>query len=381
MLEKETVLFVVESGSVEYTIPGGVQVCTEELIRYFHLTSFNLEIFPVKTTRRIRDRIKIKLGIDVYNSFDFAALAEGICFALQRSDITLVALNQIVFAPVIPLVRAKMKRKISFIGLSHGNESGDFLHEPDIQPILKLWKVGKQILKEKKFYSEYLDGVVVISEHEVGVNQWLGATNVFVLPRMLERKALHWQPKLGRVGFVGTLNHGPNLGGVKSVLNALQSQGFAGEVRIVGGPQKTGESIIQEYSFASYLGKLTSEALEEEASTWCIFLNPVFWYSRGSSTKLAQGLNWVLPSLTTPAGRRGYLLADENIVVPSHDPAHFAKSIIFYSQDNIALQQLYCSVENNLSTFDATTIATDFEQFLRNTQKCQIPSVPAKSAY
>jgi len=381
MLEKETILFVVESGSLEYTIPGGVQVCTEELIRYFRLTSFNLEIFPVKTTRRLQDRIKIKLGIDVYNSFDYASLANEICSILLKSNISLIALNQIVFAPVVPLVRAKIKRKISFVGLSHGNESGDFLHESDIQPLVRLWKLGKQILNEKKFYSEYLDGVVVISEHEVGVNQWLGATNVLVLPRMLERQALDWQPKPGRVGFVGTLNHGPNLKGLKLVLNALQLQSFSGEVRIVGGPRETGELIAQEYTFASYLGRLTNKALEEEARTWGIFLNPVFWYSRGSSTKLAQGLNWALPSLTTPAGRRGYLLADKTIVVPSHDPAHFARAINFYSQDRSALQRLYSSVENNLSGFDAAAIARDFEQFLRNTEKCQISSPPAKSAY
>ncbi|RYG30160.1 MAG: hypothetical protein EOO01_37140, partial [Chitinophagaceae bacterium] len=164
MLPKETILFVVESGSLDYTLPGGVQVCTEELLHYFRLTSFDLNVLPVKTTGRVKDRIRIKLGLDVYQSFDFALLAEDICRQLEKSTISVVALNQVVFAPVIPLVRKKIKRSLCFVALSHGNESGDFLHENHVAPLLKLWKIGKQILEERQFYSQYLDGVVVISE-------------------------------------------------------------------------------------------------------------------------------------------------------------------------------------------------------------------------
>ena len=72
------VLFVTEDGSINYDIPGGVQVCTEELIDYFKLTSFDPEIFSVKTTRRFSDRLKIKFGIDVFNSFDFERVSDDL---------------------------------------------------------------------------------------------------------------------------------------------------------------------------------------------------------------------------------------------------------------------------------------------------------------
>ncbi|RYG54459.1 MAG: glycosyltransferase family 1 protein [Chitinophagaceae bacterium] len=380
MVAKEKILFVVESGSLDYTIPGGVQVCTEELIHYFRLTRFEPDILPVKTTRRIRDRIKIRLGIDVYESFDFAALAARICEKLAQSETNIVALNQIVLAPVIPLVRKLLKRRVYFIALSHGNESGDYIHE-SIPPLLKRWKIGKQIFRERQFYSNYLDGVAVISEHEVGVNQWLGATNVFVLPRMLEDRALNWQPKADRVGFVGTLNHTPNLRGLLRVLEELQKLSFTGEVRIVGGPAEAGEELAKTFSFVHYLGKLSPQALEADAKTWSVFLNPVFWYSRGSSTKLAQGLNWCIPALTTPAGRRGYLLSDDSIVVPSHDPADFAHAILRFTQNRTALDRLYRSVCSNVATFDAVLIANQFEEFLRTIAKCPIKTTKEGSAF
>jgi glycosyltransferase involved in cell wall biosynthesis len=366
------VLFVTEDGSINYDIPGGVQVCTEEMIDYFKLTSFDLEIFSVKTTRRISDRLKIKLGIDVFNSFDFERLSDDLARKIDKTDIELIALNQIGFAPLVPLLKKKVRRKLFFICLSHGNESGDFLYSSERIELVKLWKLGKLLSNEKKYYKDYLDGVVVISEHEVGINQWLGATNIFLLPRMLKDNAIAWQPNYRRVGFVGTLNHQPNLIGLNLVLESLNALSYNGRVRLIGGPKEIGESLAVKYSFVDYVGRLNEEELTAEASTWSLYLNPVFWYSRGSSTKLAQGINWKIPVLTTPAGKRGYLLSDETVVIANHDPRQFAKTIIEVCNDPQLLNRFQSSVKRNLEDFDKLLIAKKFDFFLKSILKCRV---------
>jgi len=55
-----------------------------------------------------------------------------------------------------------------------------------------------------------------------------------------------------------------------------------------------------------YLGPLSDADLEKEASTWNCFVNPLFCFARGCSTKLATALGWRIPTITTPAGCRGY---------------------------------------------------------------------------
>ncbi|MFI5155826.1 MAG: hypothetical protein ACHQEM_06555, partial [Chitinophagales bacterium] len=62
----------------------------------------------------------------------------------------------------------------------------------------------------------------------------------------------------------------------------------------------------EKYPFVQYLGELSDQQLENELSSWAFFLNPVWWYSTGSSTKLARAISWGLPIITSLAGMRGY---------------------------------------------------------------------------
>ena len=361
---KAKILFVAEKGSFDYTIPGGVQLCTQEFVEYFRRTIFDTVLYRVSTTRRFSDRIKIKLGIDTYNSFDFEQIANDLAVKIDQDDIPIIALNQIGLTPLVPLLKKKVAKRLFFIGLSHGNESGDFLHEKKSN--LKWWKLGKLILKEKSFYKKYLDGVIVISEHEIGINQWLGANNIFLLPRKLKPDWIDWKPVTGRVGFVGTLNHTPNLTGLKLILENLDSIGYTGKLRIIGGPEEIGRSLENTFSSATYVGRLSEAELKEEVQTWSIFLNPVFWYSRGSSTKLAQGLNWGIPVLTTPAGKRGYFLSDTAVIVKNHDPAEFAKTIKDVCSDPELLQSLRIAVRRNVEEFKEAAIIRELEEFLKS---------------
>ena len=54
------------------------------------------------------------------------------------------------------------------------------------------------------------------------------------------------------------------------------------------------------------VGALDDAALTVEAETWTAFLHPIYCLSRGAS-KLALGLSWEIPVVTTPYGRRGYV--------------------------------------------------------------------------
>jgi len=51
---------------------------------------------------------------------------------------------------------------------------------------------------------------------------------------------------------------------------------------------------------------MLNEELARECESWSFFLNPVFYYSRGVSTKLAKALGMGLPVITTEIGNRGY---------------------------------------------------------------------------
>lgn len=380
-MAKRKILFVVDSGAVDYSIPGGIQLCTAEVIEYFKLTSFDAEVYPVTAKWRFSDKVRRKLGLEIYGSSGSDALALRLAHKIQQSNIDILVLNQIGFGPLVNNLRAILSRPVTIICLSHGNESGDFLHEIESRNPVTLWKLGSLMYRERQFYQQAFDGVIVISEHEVSINRWLGAQRIFVLPRMLKKEFLHWQPVPNRIGFVGTLNHPPNLVGLKAVLHILDSKGFAGKVRIVGGPSETGRRLENEFRSAEYVGQLPSDKLEKEAQTWSIFLNPVFWFARGSSTKLAQGLNWGIPVLTTAAGRRGYSLRDENIVATGLDADAYADAIIEACANPGRLQTLRRSVEINVGAFDKQLVATDLERFVLSVASWKANNLHGAKAY
>ena len=56
------------------------------------------------------------------------------------------------------------------------------------------------------------------------------------------------------------------------------------------------------------------------------FLNPVFYYSKGVSTKLAKGMNWGLPVISTVAGNRGYIFKRGGVIT-CYNPDEMAKEI------------------------------------------------------
>jgi len=200
--------------------------------------------------------------------------------------------------------------------------------------------LGFAIYNESKHFIEDIDFVLSISETEKQINNWLGAKNSIFIPRTIKPDFIEWKPILSRVGFVGTLNHKPNIDGLKMLLNELKIKNIGNlEVRIVGGPKEEGLKLEKEYSFVKYVGHLIDSDFKKEVSSWAIFLNPIFWYSRGASTKLAQGIAWGLPIATTEAGNRGYAWKKGSLLVASNSN-EMAQQIIDAASDKIKIEKL-----------------------------------------
>lgn len=315
-MTSKSLLFVSFENFLEAKISGGVQVCTKEYIELFEACNFQVHIEPVPFTRNVLKRIKLKLGLDVYEGYDYKEIAARLISVIRKNKIEIVALNQVSLVGLAPFLKGAFGESIKILVLSHGNESGDFLHEVVLQKAnpIKQWRLGAFLVKESEYFRNHVDAILCLSETEQHINNWLGAKRSFFIPRTYKPHFLPWAPVEGRVGFVGTLDHLPNYQGLVLYLDELQGLSTDGVcVRIVGGPEAIGRTLQQRYPCVEYLGRLDAKSLEAEASSWSLFLNPIFWFSRGASTKLAQGINWGLPILTTPAGNRGYTISNDQL--------------------------------------------------------------------
>ena len=343
-----SILFVSDSNFLEEQSKGGVQICTDEYIQLLRQAGFPLFIHPVHSTKSIVKRILIRLKLDCFQHYDYERIFSEISRLIEEKNISFLAINQINLAPLAKLVKKAFKDRVKIILLSHGNETGDYLpylvrsNPNGLDRILHTHRLGRHLLEESSLYTHSIDLTLCISELERDINYWLGARKVLFIPRTFSPEFLDRMPQKGRVGFVGTLNHFPNSKGLEMVLEALsqRSQQNSGiEFRIVGGGVETGNEFERKYPFVKYLGRLSDEELKDEAATWSIFLNPVFWYSRGASTKLATGINWGLPILSTPQGNRGYSWS-EGIIEACESPEDMAAKIQSWSSDSPKLSEM-----------------------------------------
>ena len=116
------------------------------------------------------------------------------------------------------------------------------------------------LLAEAAFRPD-VDIVCALSPFDVALEHWIGATRVGWLPRVIIAKPFDWHPSGERLGFIGTLDHAPNLEGLVTVLDRLTALKTGPlRIRVVGGPAKTGQWLAQNYSIVDYLGPL-SDAL------------------------------------------------------------------------------------------------------------------------
>ncbi len=166
------------------------------------------------------------------------------------------------------------------------------------------------------------------------------------MPRTFSPDFLDLMPRNDRVGFVGTLDHLPNSAGLEQFLTEFEKVNVNKvKLRLVGGPATIGLLLENKFSCVKYLGLLDDEALKQEAASWSCSINPVFWYSRGASTKLAQLLNWGLPVVTTEAGNRGYTWTN-GILQNARDAKDMAGLLVKISADSKLIED--CARQSRL---------------------------------
>jgi hypothetical protein len=313
---KERVLFIVNSIYFDNTRnEGGVRNCTLEYINLLS-TQFEVILFPVSYSKSIFYKIRSKLGLNIYNDYTPTNYKRELQEAIIQNSVHFVFLNlsnTMTFASVIK----EEFNDVKVILCSHGNESGDHLHHSFrfkqkhswLQRFINSILFAKMIEKEVDFRLRFLDLVLTVSEVEEAIEKWLGAKKVFMVPRVLKNQPIPWDPHYGRVGFLGDLSHKPNYEGIVSFCDAIVKSGCQDlKFRLLGSPIDIGNELAHKYPFLEYCGFVPEDKINEEVATWSLFLNLVFYYSRGVSTKLAKGLGWGIPVLSTTYGNRGYNL-------------------------------------------------------------------------
>ncbi|TDQ19367.1 glycosyltransferase involved in cell wall biosynthesis [Algoriphagus boseongensis] len=314
---------------------GGVRVCTEEYLALIEKL-FDVEVFKVSYHISFTYRLRVKLGLNIYNDYQPEQYAKELEDVIRTKKIELVFLNLSNTAPFAAIIKAIFGNQVKVILCSHGNESGDYLHEATrfqkknsfFRGWFSSYALGHMLKKEAEFRQKGLDAVLTVSPVEEALENWLGAKQVLMVPRTVTTQFLTRNPVAGRVGFIGDLSHAPNFFGIDEVCKAIELlPSYEGvNLRLVGAPEAVGERLAAKYPFVNYLGYMDNDSLQQEVSSWTYFLNPVFYYSRGVSTKLAKAFGWGIPVITTKIGCRGYIWRNCDPVMVD-TPGTMAKAI------------------------------------------------------
>lgn len=319
----EKVLFITNRLFVDETKPeGGVRLCTYDFIKLLKCR-YNVVIYPVDYNQSLLYKFKAKIGIDVYEEYDAGKYSNLLADEIRKANIKKVFINLSNTSAIAKVVKEE-NTDIKVILCSHGNESGDFLHQSvrfnkmmsPLPRFFSSWRLGRVLQKELDFRNRYVDLILSVSDVENNIEKWLGAKQTFMVPRVFSPDFILWNPKEGRIGFLSDLSHFPNYYGLLNLCNELKTLNFEKkiEIRVVGKPSKNLDLLVKNFSFISPTGYLNEKELKQEAGTWMYYLNLVFYYSKGVSTKLAKGINWGLPVLSTEAGNRGYVFKNGGVV-------------------------------------------------------------------
>lgn len=330
-------IFLTNKSSLYSPVTGGVQLCSQEFLEILNsIQEVEVEPYYVAFTKNIIHRIQIKIGFENYSMYNVNKDKHALIEHIRKNDIKIVFINMASLVRYSKIIKESFGDNVQIVMMSHGNHSGDFIHliSKPIHPVgaiknlFNKIRLGLLVSTESLYRVKYLDGVVALSETEMQIENWFGAKQSLFVPRRLNVNFLEHKPELGRIGFVGRLDHPPNLQGLEILLNTLNKFNAENiQIRLVGKPESFGLKIASLHPSVKYLGELSDVDLELEASTWALQLNPVWWYSTGASTKLAKAISWGIPILTTTAGMRGYKWFNGSLIV-ADTPQAFCELMI-----------------------------------------------------
>jgi len=347
LMSPERVLFITNAIFLNKDLPeGGVRFCTDEYIELLK-ARYEVAFLPVAFNRSLKYRIKYKFGIDAYEEYRPADYFAQLKTFFGERSVTKVFINLANASEFSRYIKTTFSEYgVKVVLCSHGNESGDFLHQtvrfsgqmPLLKRLSSAYRLGKVLQKESFYRLHFMDCVLTVSPIEESIEKWLGARSAYMVPRVFQPAFLEWKPKKGRVGFVGDMSHPPNYYGILKLSEAIDQQGNSGkiEIRVVGKTDRNTAGMFEKYPFVKLLGYLDNTGMMKEAASWNYYLNPVFYYSKGVSTKLGKGINWGLPVLSTTAGNRGYIFRGGTIATID-DPAKMAAFIGVRMEDPAAV--------------------------------------------
>lgn len=311
-MQSKNSLFICNKKFLDSSIPaGGVKFCTDEFLTLIKI-KFTVIEFPVEYKDSLLYRFKKKFQISSYEDYKVITYENNLRTVITANDIKYVFLNLTNTAPFAKLIKS-ISAGIKIILCSHGNESGDFLHSIVTHNNLKglsrktaTYNLGNMLINEAEM-RKHIDLVLTVSEVEEGIEKWIGAKKVYMAPRFISKQQSMYNPEFGKVGFISDLSHEPNFFGINEVCKALLKKNNSHiQLILCGSGKERGQDLQREYPFIRYLGYLDEVALSKEVSSWTFSLNPVFYYSRGVSTKLGKSLGMGYPVITSEKGLRGY---------------------------------------------------------------------------
>lgn len=375
MITKKKAIFLTNKHLLYSEVTGGVQLCSQEFHEMISACDdLSLEDYYVPFTKNLFQRIQIKVGFENYSMYDVSKDAPALVAYISAEKIDIVFINMASAVRYAKAIKDNFGDKVKTILLSHGNHSGDFLHlitrpltkQAGFTKALNKIRLGNLISTESLYRVKYLDGVITISETEKQIEQWFGAKRISFMPRKLYADFVKYSPDLNRIGFVGRLDHPPNFQGISILLDELVKHPLKQlKLRLVGAPIEQGKKIAEEYSCVEYLGELSDKELEAEIASWSFFINPVWWYSTGASTKLARGISWGIPIVTTTAGMRGYNWKKGDLVVadtPSEMVSKILTEIKSPGRINYWSEQTRIVAFNGLTTEDLAALVKSIYQ-------------------
>ncbi|WP_281799692.1 glycosyltransferase [Methylocystis echinoides] len=314
--EKPQGIFISHSGQFDNR-RGGTQICSMEYFNTIAAADIQLRLILLDIDKRFSTRLLKKFLSTTYIRTTCPKAVRKMLTQIADEQPDFVFLNHTNLAHLAGELRSVLPQRAKIILLSHGLESTDLLHYVRLKNAIPVGgratptsviAMGTAICMEASMRSD-IDKVFVLSESDAIFERWIGASEIHMLPRVVGPKVLDWMPISGRFGFVGTLDHAPNLEGLVLILTALERKSLQRppvSIRIIGGPAKTGEWLAATFRAVEYLGPVPDDRLAQEAATWNAFLHPIFCCARGASTKLADPIGWGLPIVTTSYGHRGY---------------------------------------------------------------------------
>lgn len=308
---------------------GGVQWCTREYLETFVDAGFELSFISYENDNRLSSRLLRKLFPRPFKGLIPPGIIGDIVSLARRNNIQWIVLNNSEAISLAESLRSALP-DCRLIYLSHGPEIVDEVNTLRLDPSSSAHRrasfrwLGRSLMAEINIRRS-LDATICISPEDQVFEYWLGAQNTLYLPRRISFAPLRTNPVPLRIGTVATLDHAPNLDGIRLLAAHLDRHQV--EFRIVGSPSRVGERLQAEFKCITYLGRLDDSELASEAATWMVFVNPIFCQARGASTKVATALGWGLPVLTTPFGARGYNW-NHHILPLSHTPSDLAESVL-----------------------------------------------------